>query len=663
MPELFQLFMPLRKADEAKKLVWARAAVEMPDKSNEIMDYETAKPEFQTWSGRYADVTMGKSLGNVRAMHNRQHLAGKVQEIVYNDEEKAVDVCIKVLDPVDWHKIEEGGYTGISMGGGYVNRWADTLLKGHTRYTPRIQEISFVDAPCIPGALIMDMQKMDGGTVPILLKGFTPRTFAELASPRTFGELEKGILGLGLGTLAGGYAGRRIGALAGIAHGAASGDPLRIARSAAIGSEVGRVTGAVAGGALGLHVTRRRDSDGRIIGVKSAKVAKQELLNNLNKLIFAGPGNIAARTGLGDAVKDELFSTKPRKPKMPKAGVGTSNPGIVKQELLETLAKSTASAVGSFLSRGKTIVTKPIDLAANTRGGAISMDTAATSRPLTYQSRGKTFSTVKQPISKQDLLMTLERLGKLAASPSSAAQREKVRQVLHEFKHSKLRSWRGENPETGKPRKGPKVTDRRQAIAIALNQARRMGKEEPALVMAIADQLEKRFAKGSASMPRSRADMPAADSAARKKGARARWQAEDHPDLDVAHDAGIEHARRALLGRDRKVANAEAVKHNAWHAVADSHAAYDKVREHVPEGHGLMMGVTGHPTLLNNPEGIGAHDFDEKGKAKRPIYMLHPDEADDWISKHGKGKVTKETPAGLLIDLAQFTDETTRLAA
>jgi hypothetical protein len=46
----------------------------------------------------------------------------------------------------------------------------------------------------------------------------------------------------------------------------------------------------------------------------------------------------------------------------------------------------------------------------------------------------------------------------------AAEDRAKVRQTMHEFKHGKLRSG---------SKKGPRVTDRRQAIAIALNSARR----------------------------------------------------------------------------------------------------------------------------------------------------------------------------------------------
>jgi len=47
------------------------------------------------------------------------------------------------------------------------------------------------------------------------------------------------------------------------------------------------------------------------------------------------------------------------------------------------------------------------------------------------------------------------------------AAREKVDKVMHEFKHGEL--------HTGS-KKGPKVKSRKQAVAIALNQARKLSK-------------------------------------------------------------------------------------------------------------------------------------------------------------------------------------------
>lgn len=48
--------------------------------------------------------------------------------------------------------------------------------------------------------------------------------------------------------------------------------------------------------------------------------------------------------------------------------------------------------------------------------------------------------------------------------PLSGTPREKVRQVMHEFKHGELRSG---------SKRGPRVKSRAQAVAIALNQSRK----------------------------------------------------------------------------------------------------------------------------------------------------------------------------------------------
>ena len=54
----------------------------------------------------------------------------------------------------------------------------------------------------------------------------------------------------------------------------------------------------------------------------------------------------------------------------------------------------------------------------------------------------------------------------MKTSPKAKA---KIQTVLHEFKTGELHS--------GSP-KGPKVTDRKQAVAIALSEARQVGKKK-----------------------------------------------------------------------------------------------------------------------------------------------------------------------------------------
>ena len=83
-----QLFAQISKVDEAKRLVTGRAAQEMVDKSDEILDYTSSKPHFKKWSEEIAKDTSGKSLGNVRAMHGKVS-AGVLKSLDCNDAEKA----------------------------------------------------------------------------------------------------------------------------------------------------------------------------------------------------------------------------------------------------------------------------------------------------------------------------------------------------------------------------------------------------------------------------------------------------------------------------------------------------------------------------------------------------------------------------------------------
>lgn len=155
-------FIPLTKADEARREVWGIAAVEEPDVHREILDYELSKPNFVAWSERMNQTTGGKSKGNVRAMHKGALAAvGKVIHFEALDDRKAFFVGAKIVDDDAWAKVQEGVYTGFSVGGRYGKRFPDALLKGYTRYEALPSEISLVDVPAAPTARF-DLVKMDG---------------------------------------------------------------------------------------------------------------------------------------------------------------------------------------------------------------------------------------------------------------------------------------------------------------------------------------------------------------------------------------------------------------------------------------------------------------------------------------------------------------------
>lgn len=169
MSKALKLFVPIMKIDAEKRLVYGRVADETPDASGEIFDYATSKPHFEKWSGDIEKASGGKSLGNVRVMHTAK-AAGKVTNIHFDDSEKCIEVVTKCVDDDEWKKIEQGVYTGFSMGGAYVKKWKDKDDATKSRYTGRPVEISYVDSPCIPTATF-EVSKADGATE---LRKFTP---------------------------------------------------------------------------------------------------------------------------------------------------------------------------------------------------------------------------------------------------------------------------------------------------------------------------------------------------------------------------------------------------------------------------------------------------------------------------------------------------------
>ena len=85
------LFLPITKVDEEKRLVYLRAAQEVPDRSKEIMDYESSKPYFQKWSDEQLEASNGKNYGNVRAMHGKIAAGHVFEPLTFDDTEKAVE--------------------------------------------------------------------------------------------------------------------------------------------------------------------------------------------------------------------------------------------------------------------------------------------------------------------------------------------------------------------------------------------------------------------------------------------------------------------------------------------------------------------------------------------------------------------------------------------
>jgi hypothetical protein len=153
------LFAVITKIDESKREVHGCLAEEKIDGDDEIMDYELSKPYFEKWNADFAQKTDGKSVGNLRAMHNKI-AAGKFVAMEYDDAEKKILVVAKVTDEQQWENVVEGVYTGFSIGARRVKTWIDRP-SGAKRWIADPFEGSLVDNPCMKGATFT-LIKADG---------------------------------------------------------------------------------------------------------------------------------------------------------------------------------------------------------------------------------------------------------------------------------------------------------------------------------------------------------------------------------------------------------------------------------------------------------------------------------------------------------------------
>lgn len=174
-----RLFIPISKVDEERRLVYGVITQECTDKSGEIFDYASGKVAVQAWSDEIKDASGGKSLGNLRSMHE-SIAAGKFTDIVFDDENKLIEGAAKVVDEDEWNKVKEGVYTGFSIGGSYSKRWKDPENPTLWRFTPKLAEVSLVDNPCVPTATF-EYIKADGS---VEMRKFTPSHKEDSMDPK-----------------------------------------------------------------------------------------------------------------------------------------------------------------------------------------------------------------------------------------------------------------------------------------------------------------------------------------------------------------------------------------------------------------------------------------------------------------------------------------------
>lgn len=165
----FSLSVPLMKYDARTGEFEGYATVEELDKSGETIDIEKSWPFFAAWSDSFAKATDGASFGNVREQHDPKKAAGKLTAMEKRDFEgkPAIFVKGKAIDPGSKEKLLERVLVGLSIGGSYVEKTDDG------RYVANPSEISLVDNPCVPNAMIT-VVKADGTESLEKALGFQP---------------------------------------------------------------------------------------------------------------------------------------------------------------------------------------------------------------------------------------------------------------------------------------------------------------------------------------------------------------------------------------------------------------------------------------------------------------------------------------------------------
>ena len=162
----FQKFVPLTKMEEQPDgtlHVYGLVTAEQPDLDKEVCDYAGTKPFYQAKTASMFKLTsavdgMIPSIMPMREMHQLKAV-GAGRTIDFDDTAKAIRMGFHVVDPVTVLKFRTGVLVGFSQGGDYVGELTpDPSFPGCKRYVADPAEVSAVDSPCLPQALVETMK-------------------------------------------------------------------------------------------------------------------------------------------------------------------------------------------------------------------------------------------------------------------------------------------------------------------------------------------------------------------------------------------------------------------------------------------------------------------------------------------------------------------------
>jgi hypothetical protein len=170
MPELFAVFEKGEDRRDGSLFITGVISDSSVDCANEKLNYFGSKPHFQAWSDRLRVRTQGKSSGNIRAAHDASKPCGVVESLSFDDSREQIRCSAHIVEREAVRMIRTGIYSGLSVGGRYLERRPQLDEFGEAvknargivyEFTCEPYEVSLVDAPCCPTA-VFEIQKCNG---------------------------------------------------------------------------------------------------------------------------------------------------------------------------------------------------------------------------------------------------------------------------------------------------------------------------------------------------------------------------------------------------------------------------------------------------------------------------------------------------------------------
>ena len=155
----------MEEAADGTLFVFGTVTAEEVDLDQEICDYEGTKPWYEKRTKEQLAKTsipgMEPSLMPFRQMH-QLIVQGAGRSLVCDDAKKTIKMGFAVVDANAIKMWKAGCFVGFSQGGAYIKQWPDPEHEGCTRYIADPAEVSAVDSPALPSALV---ESMKGRTV------------------------------------------------------------------------------------------------------------------------------------------------------------------------------------------------------------------------------------------------------------------------------------------------------------------------------------------------------------------------------------------------------------------------------------------------------------------------------------------------------------------